>query len=388
MSAVTINHALGSYPVYVESGMLVHLRELLDERFPRRRLVLITDEKVSHLYDEWTSGTAEARRLGARASDAGVRPSFALRLTFAPGESSKTRATWQRLTDEMLTAGVGRDAVIVALGGGVTGDLAGFVSATYLRGIPYAQVPTTLLAMVDAAVGGKVGVDTPAGKNLVGAFYPPSLVVADPLTLLSLAESEYRAGLAEAIKHGLIADADYLDWIVARGREIQSRQTGAVAHLVLRSVEIKAGVVSEDERELGRRAILNAGHTVAHAMETASGYQMPHGEAVAIGLVTECRIAESAGIGSPGLATRVAGVLERFGLPVRVPRELEPDKILSAMMGDKKNRDGAIHFALPVAVGAMHRAEGGWTIPVSAELIRSALVDGVTHISTSTEVRE
>jgi 3-dehydroquinate synthase len=368
--------------VHVEPGILVLLRELLAERLPRRPLVMIADETVNRLYDEWTSGTAEARRLGARASDAGMRPRFAGRLVFPPGEAAKTRDTWARLTDELLALGIGRDAAVVALGGGVTGDLAGFVAATCLRGIPHVQVPTTLLAMLDSSVGGKVGVDTAAGKNQVGAFHPPAMVVADPLTLMSLPDREYRGGLSEAFKHGLIADRDYFDWIVAQGRDIRSKQPAAVTRLVTRSIEIKAGVVSQDEREAGRRSILNAGHTVAHAVETASGYRLHHGECVAIGLVIECRLGEMMGVTEPGTATMMARALERFGLPLRLPDDIAPDAVVSAMVHDKKNREGAIHFALPARVGAMHVSPHGWTLPAAPELILSALSGESINIST------
>lgn len=366
----------------MEPGILVLLRELIEDRLPRRPLVMIADEKVNRLYDEWTSGTMEARQLGARASDAGMRPRFQQRLTFPPGEASKTRPTWQRLTDEMLAAGAGRDTAIVALGGGVTGDLAGFVAATYLRGIPYVQVPTTMLAMVDASVGGKVGVDTLFGKNQVGAFYPPAMVVADPLTLMSLPDRDYRAGLAEAVKHGLIMDREYFDWIASKGRDIRARQPGTVTHLVQRSIEIKAGVVIQDERDQGRRAILNAGHTVAHAIEAASGYQAIHGECVSIGLFTECRIAEALGVAEAGTAQAVGRVLERFGLPLRLPAGLAPQAVLDAMAGDKKNRSGALHFALPKAIGTMHGKEREWTVTAPPELILSTLLNESINIST------
>jgi 3-dehydroquinate synthase len=370
------------YPVHVEPGILVLLRELLEERVPRRPLVMIADEKVNRLYDEWTSGTVEARRLGARASDAGMRPRFLQRLVFPQGELSKTRETWIRLTDELLAAGIGRDAVIVAMGGGVTGDLAGFVAATYLRGIPYVQVPTTLLAMVDSSVGGKVGVDTALGKNQVGAFYPPVLVVADPLTLMSLPDRDYRAGLAEAVKHGVIADREYFDWIASRGRDIRARQPAAITHLVERSIEIKAGVVSQDERERGRRAILNAGHTVAHAIEAASGYQMLHGECVSIGLVIECRIAESLGLAEAGTAIAVARVLERFGLPIRLPENMLPPAVLDAMAGDKNNRGNEIHFSLTRAIGSMHGSGTSWTVAAPPEVILKELSSESINIST------
>lgn len=382
VTALTINHALGSYPVHVEPGVLVLLRELLGATVPHRRLVMIADDTVARLYDEWTSGTAEARRLGARASDAGVRPSFTSRLTFPAGEHSKTRETWQRLTDDLLAAHIGRDAAIVAIGGGVTGDLAGFVAATYLRGIPHIQVPTTLVAMVDAAVGGKVGVDTPLGKNLVGAFHPPALVVADPLTLMSLPESEYRMGLAEAVKHGLIADREYFDWLGTNGRMIRSRQPGVVTQLVRRSIEIKAAIVSEDERERGRRAILNAGHSVAHALEQVSAWQLAHGEAVAIGLVVECRIAEQMGVAEVGIAQVVSAALQRFGLPVGIPPRISRPEILEAMGRDKKNRDDTIRMALPKAMGAMHQDGANWTVPVESQVIMTAMDQPGAHIST------
>ena len=343
---------------------------------------MIADEKVNRLYDEWTSGTVEARRLGARASDAGMRPHFLHRLVFPQGEISKTRTTWSRLTDELLHAGVGRDAAIVALGGGVTGDLAGFVAATYLRGIPYVQVPTTLLAMVDSSVGGKVGVDTDFGKNQVGAFYPPVMVVADPLTLISLPDRDYRAGLAEAVKHGMIADREYFDWIAARGRDLRARQQGAITYLVQRSIEIKASVVSQDEREGGRRSVLNAGHTVAHAIEAASGYRALHGECVSIGLVIECRLAEAMGLAESGTAVTVGRVLERFGLPVRLPDDLAPQAVLDNMASDKKNRSGVIHFAFPRSVGSMHGSGSDWTTASPPEMILSALSQEPINIST------
>ena len=370
------------YPVHVEPGILVLLRELLEERVPRRPLVMIADEKVNRLYDEWTSGTAEARRLGARASDAGMRPRFLKRLVFPQGELSKSRETWSRLTDELLADGIGRDAAIVAMGGGVTGDLAGFVAATYLRGIPYVQVPTTLLAMLDSSVGGKVGVDTAFGKNQVGAFYPPVMVVADPLTLMSLPDRDYRAGLAEAVKHGMIADREYFDWIASKGRDIRARQPATITQLVQRSIEIKVGVVTLDERERGRRAILNAGHTVAHAIEAASGYRMHHGECVSIGLVVECRIAEAMGLAEPGTAITVAKVLERFGLPLRLPEDIAPETVLEAMAVDKKNRAGAIHFSFPRAVGAMHGSGTDWTVASPPEVILKELSSGTLNIST------
>jgi len=352
-----VTHALGSYPVYVHGGALAGLPDLVRRLLPRRRVALIADARIEELY---------------RTGRLGSTPAEWETLTFEPGEQSKTRASWAGLTDALMTRGFGRDSAIIALGGGVTGDLAGFVAATYMRGIPYLQVPTTVLAMLDAAVGGKTGVDTPFGKNLVGAFHPPSAVVADPQTLATLPDREYRAGLAEAVKHGLIADEDYFSWMEANAAALVSRQTPALTRLIRRSVEIKGAVVADDERESGKRAILNAGHTVAHALEQATDYRLPHGEAVALGLIVECRIAEAKGIAQTGLTRRVTGLFTSLGLPVRLDTPLEPVKLLDGMTRDKKNREGNIHFALVVEPGEMHRV-GGWTTAVPVDLIRAAL---------------
>ncbi|HEY8197595.1 MAG TPA: 3-dehydroquinate synthase [Gemmatimonadales bacterium] len=353
---VVVSHALGHYPVYVEPGALARLDRLVGEHLPGRRVAMIADDSVHRLY-----------RLGRM----GAAPWAGETVTFAAGEKSKTRESWARLTDTLMERGFGRDSGLIALGGGVTGDLAGFVAATYMRGVPYIQVPTTLLAMVDASVGGKTGVDTPQGKNLVGAFHPPAAVLADPQTLATLPHRDYRAGLAEAVKHGLIADREYFEWMEANALEISSRGLDPLTRLIRRSVEIKAEVVSGDERESGPRAILNAGHTVAHALERASGYELSHGEAVALGLIVECELAEQLGIASPGLRNRVATLLGRFGLPARLP-PIDRSTLLGNMTIDKKNRRGQVHFALPRQMGEMHQ-EKGWTTPVKVEAIGAAI---------------
>ena len=373
MPVVPVRHATGQYDVHIEPGILLSLPELLTAALGRRKLVLVTDDIVGRYYDEWTRGTAEARALGARSSDAGIRLRCEARLSFPAGEASKTRETWIRLSDEMLGQGLDRQTGIVALGGGVVGDLAGFVAATFLRGVPYAQVPTTLLAMLDASVGGKVGVDTSLGKNLIGAFHPPAIVVADPLTLLSLPDRVYKAGMAEAVKHGLIADAAYFEWIEGNARRLLARDLEALTHLVHRSVEIKAAVVSADEREGGQRAILNAGHTIAHGLELAAHSRLPHGEAVSLGLVGECRIAERLGLAPLGLAERVLGVLRALGLPTRSGSGVSVPQVLEAMIHDKKNRDGQVRLALPTGLGAMHEGEGRWTVPVTEDHLAAAV---------------
>jgi 3-dehydroquinate synthase len=354
---VVVKHALGSYPVYIEAGALARLAGLIREVLPDRRVAMIADTHVHELY--------RSGRLGSVPADFET-------LTFEPGEQSKTRETWARLTDALMEREFGRDSAVIALGGGVTGDLAGFVAAAYMRGIPYVQVPTTLLAMLDAAVGGKTGVDTPHGKNLVGAFHPPAAVIADPRALTALPDREYRAGLPEAVKHGLIADGAYFAWMETATAALLRRDPPALSHLIRRSVEIKAEVVGLDERESGRRAILNAGHTVAHALEQASEYRLPHGEAVALGLIVECRLAEQLGVASAGLEERLTSLLDSLGLPTRLPFPLDRSALLAAMERDKKNRGGKVHLALATKVGEIHW-DNGWTTSVPIESIREAL---------------
>jgi 3-dehydroquinate synthase len=354
---VFVTHALGSYPVYVEPGGLSRLEELVARHLPDRRVAMVADGTVHELYRQG--------RLG--------RPVWHTEtLVIPPGEASKTRDQWERLSDELLERRFGRDSALIALGGGVTGDLVGFVAATYMRGLPYLQIPTTLLAMLDASVGGKTGVDTAHGKNLIGAFHPPTAVLADPLTLTTLPEREYRSGLAEAVKHGLIADRGYFEWMEAESLALARQEPEAVTHLIKRSIQIKAEIVSGDERESGRRAILNAGHTIGHALEQVSNYQLRHGEAIALGLVAECELAEQLGVAPSGLRGRVSGLLGRLGLPQRLTTRLEPEALLASMRADKKNRGSQIRFALASDLGQMHRTDG-WTTAPSDESIRGAL---------------
>jgi 3-dehydroquinate synthase len=374
MPVVTVRHALGSYPVYVQPGELGRLGPLAATHLPGRKLALVTDATVQQLFESFRR--AEPNPWRPDGAPPAELPSFAAELVVPAGEASKTRDRWAELSDALLQRGLGRDSAIVALGGGVVGDLAGFVAATYLRGIPVLQAPTTLLAMLDASVGGKTGVDTRQGKNLIGAFHPPVAVVADPQVLRSLPEREYRAGLAEAVKHGLIADREYFAWLGDQADRIAAREVGTLTRLVQRSVEIKAAVVADDERESGRRAILNAGHTVAHAVEHASDYTLPHGEAVAVGLVAECRLAEGLGVARAGLAADVAALLSRLGLPSGLDRRLPRDRVLAAMSQDKKNRAAAVRFALAREVGAMFPGEE-WTV-APPEAAVAACLEGLS----------
>lgn len=329
-----------TYPVLVEGGALARLCQELERFLPAHRYAVIADDRVAELYGERVLVALGAAGLPAEL------------LRFEAGEARKTRETWAALTDTMLARGFGRDAAVLALGGGVTGDLAGFVAATYLRGLPLAQLPTSLLAMVDSAVGGKTGVDTPAGKNLVGSFHPPRLVLADTETLATLPEEHLRAGLAEALKHGAIADAGYLEWIESSLPGLISGDPVLLAALVRRSVEIKGGIVARDEREGGPRKALNFGHTIGHAVEALSGYRLLHGAAVAIGMAAEARLGEALGVSAAGTATRLERALRGAGLPTELPPEMDRREVLALTRHDKKARGGRVEYVLLERIGS------------------------------------
>ena len=351
---------LPTYRVTIGAGVLEAIGELARGVAPAHRYAIITDSNVGPLY----SGRVR-RALGESSSSV---------FTIPAGEANKSRETWLAVTDELLATGFGRDTTIVALGGGVVGDLAGFVAATFMRGIPYVQVPTSLLAMIDASVGGKTGVDTPAGKNLVGAFHQPAAVLADTSLLATVPAGHIRSGMAEAIKHGVIADADYFEWAshIASVR-VTTPAASEMVNLVARSVEIKADVVRRDERESGVRKTLNFGHTIGHAVELCSGYTLLHGDAVAIGMVLESELAERIGVAAGGTAARVRESVRVAGLPERRPASMSIDDVVAATSGDKKARAGRAEYALPARIGAMAGGDRGWSLPVSEERVREVL---------------
>ncbi len=326
------------------------------------RWAVITDSTVEELY-----GAPLAEALRAHGANADC-------VAFPAGEENKTRATVGELQDRLIELGHGRDSWVIAVGGGVVGDVAGFVAATLYRGVPYVQVPTTLLAMVDSSVGGKTGVDTPAGKNLVGAFLQPRRVLVDVESLATLPAAEIAAGMAEVIKYGVILDAVLFEELESGLMDdAMSGDEAALCRIVSRSCDLKAEVVAADELESGYRQILNFGHTVGHAIEAVAGFGLRHGEAVAIGMVIEARLA-AARIETPiDVAERIAALCERAGLPIGVPDGLEPDDLVAAAFRDKKVRDGVIHCALPRRMGVMADQAGGYGIPVSAEDVAGAL---------------
>jgi 3-dehydroquinate synthase len=294
--------------------------------------------------------TNTARPYGEAAMDslreAGYSPVL---ITIPAGESCKRLETVATLWQGLLSAGVDRGGTVVAVGGGVVGDLAGFAAATWMRGVRWVGVPTTLLAMVDSSLGGKTAFDLPEGKNLVGAFHPPALVLADTLALRTLPVEELRCGLAEAVKHGIIADPELFEQFEALAECTADDMTD---ERVARAMAIKIAVIQEDPYERGVRASLNLGHTLGHAVEMASDFTLRHGEAVAIGMVAEARLAERMGIVTePGLSGRLAKVLARLGLPTEIPSALDREVMRRALALDKKNEAGSVRFALPIRIG-------------------------------------
>jgi 3-dehydroquinate synthase len=325
------------------SGLGPFAREALEATWGGRscrRALLITDEHVEALADPITTALDAAGIVATRA----VVPS---------GEASKSLDRAADLYDDLVQLRADRHTAIVALGGGVIGDLAGFVAATYARGLPLLMIPTTLLAQVDSSVGGKVGVNHPRVKNIIGAFHQPVGVWIDTESLASLPDREYSCGLAEVIKYGVILDAGFFAYLEGHTAEILARDPAALRHVVAHSCRLKADVVSRDEREeTGLRAVLNFGHTVAHAVESVSGYAggFHHGEAVAVGMVAECRLAERLGWIGPEVTARVRALVEQFRLPAAASG-LETDDLLEAMTRDKKNQKGKIRFVLPRVIG-------------------------------------
>lgn len=343
MNFQTVHVALGprSYDVRIGAGILAELGHFVASLKRVRQAVVIGDRTVFELYGQRVLDSLRKADLAASA------------VTFPAGEEHKTMATLSDLFDGLFSAqpAVDRDTVIVALGGGVAGDMAGLLAALALRGLRWIQCPTSLLADVDASVGGKTAVDHPAGKNLIGAFHQPNGVLIDVNTLKTLPEIERQSGLAECIKHAAIRDDSLLEFIETRAKEIADGQPDTLIELVTRNVAIKAKIVSADEKESGERAHLNFGHTAGHGIEASLGYgELTHGQAVALGMVVACRIAEEKNLVAPAWRHRLELAMRSVGLATR--REgLDTDAVWNIMQHDKKNRDGKVRFVLPTAPG-------------------------------------
>jgi 3-dehydroquinate synthase len=320
-----------SYPILIGAGLL-NDAETLRAQIKARNLLIVTNETIAPLYLDALRNALTDRRVA--------------RCTLADGEQYKTLDSIAQIIDALVEARMNRDAAVVALGGGVIGDMAGFAAACYQRGIDFVQVPTTLLAQVDSSVGGKTGVNHPKAKNMIGAFHQPRCVIADIETLRTLSEREYRAGIAEVVKYGLIYDSAFFDWLEQNADGLRTREPNAVVYAVRRSCEIKAKVVAADEREHGLRAILNLGHTFGHAIETASGYgNWLHGEAVAAGMLIAADMSTRLGWLPASDLERTRALLSRFELPLQPPR-IGASRALELMGMDKKVLDGRVRLVL------------------------------------------
>ncbi len=328
------------YDVRVGAGLLTRLGSLAAARGWRGAAAVVADSNTAAPYGE---AAADALRAGGAAAATVVIPA---------GEAHKRIETVNDLWRGLLRAGVARDGTVVAVGGGVVGDLAGFAAATWMRGVRWAVAPTSLLAMVDSSLGGKTAFDLPDGKNLVGAFHPPALVLADTAALRSLPREELRCGLAEAVKHGVLGDAALFTQFERLARAGGCTAADLTDELVARSMAVKIRIIESDPFEQGERAALNLGHTVGHAIETAAGFTLRHGEAVAMGLVAEARLAERLGVAGAGLAARLAETLGGLGLPTELPPGIDRRLFMAALRRDKKRRGGAVRFALPAGIGA------------------------------------
>ncbi len=337
---VHVRLAERSYDIEIGAGNLDRVGPLVAEAARLTHAVMITDENVQRPHAE---KAAESLATAGAAVDL---------IVVEPGEAAKAIETAAALWEKLLAVGADRKSVVVAVGGGVVGDLAGFIAATYARGIRFFQVPTTLLAQVDSSVGGKVGINLPEAKNMVGAFLQPLGVLIDTATLETLAEREYRAGLGEVVKYGVILDADLFAELEANVAGLAARDHDVLGRVVARCCRLKADVVEQDEREeIGLRAVLNYGHTFGHAFEALLGYgELLHGEGVAIGMLCASRLAERLGRFDADLTARQQKLLEALGLPTEVPR-LDVDRILRSMMHDKKVQHGRLRFVLPDRLG-------------------------------------
>lgn len=347
MQKLLINLRERSYPIIIENDILAGLGDLIKTHIPTvYRSFVITNPVVDELYGDVVMKSLQ---------DAGLEPAKGI---IPDGEEYKSLEIATTLYDQLVEHRMDRSSIVVSLGGGVVGDLAGFIAATFMRGLPYVQVPTTLLAQVDSSIGGKVAVNHPAGKNLIGSFYQPRLVVIDPHTLQTLPREELIAGMGEVIKHGMIMNPHYFEWLETNLERILAAEPATMSQLVFGSCTIKGKVVEADEYEKDLRAILNFGHTVGHALEAVTHYtRFRHGDAVAIGMVAAARLSLAMKMFKPDDANRLITLLQRTGLPTELPAGVTPESILEAIRQDKKSFQGNIKMILPTAIGQVQATD-------------------------------
>lgn len=341
MQTITVTYPAGSYPIYLGDGTLSQTGPRLAQLGHSGRCAVVTNQTVGQHHAGPVLDSLRA---------AGFEPT---RIDIPDGEQFKTLETVAGLYNRLMAAKLDRRSPVIALGGGVLGDTVGFAAATFLRGLPFAQIPTTLLAMVDASVGGKTGVDLPQGKNLVGAFKQPEMVIIDPQALATLPEAEFRAGMAEVIKHGIIDSPELFKQLEVGSMEKNNPLTPyslLSTPLLAEAISVKVRVVQADPFEKGRRAVLNLGHTFAHAFEKLANFDMRHGEAVAMGIACAARLATQLGYCPPATTARIVALLEQYGLPTRPPL-FPADEVWAAMGADKKRQGSTIRFILPRDIG-------------------------------------
>jgi 3-dehydroquinate synthase len=357
MKVLTVDLGERSYPIYIGEGILAEIGDLFIKHNIGKGspLLIVTDDHVAKHHLDGVENNLQA---------AGYTTAS---YTVKSGEKSKSLSVLEDVVSAALEAGLDRKSTVIALGGGVVGDLAGFVAASYMRGVRFVQIPTTILAH-DSSVGGKVAVNHPLAKNIIGAFHQPELVLYDTATLRTLPDRDTRAGLAEMIKHGLIWDAEFTDWLEANADKLVALDQEALKHGLYEGCKVKSIVVSQDEKENDLRAILNLGHTIGHALEAVAGYnELLHGEAISIGMVGSAKVAVRLGY-PEHIYTVTKRILQAFGLPTRLPAHLDTDAIMSAMMHDKKFSEGNIVFIVPTEIGKVEINKN-----VSAALVRDVV---------------
>ncbi|MFH1616230.1 MAG: 3-dehydroquinate synthase [Planctomycetota bacterium] len=348
----------GQYTIVIGTDILGQVPARLEKQFGGKRRFVVTDENV-----------VAAGHLAKLAGSCAVE-SFVIT---PASEKSKNIGTVVKIVEAMEKASFGRDSFIIALGGGVVGDVAGFAGAIFKRGVPVVQIPTTTVSQADSAVGGKTGVDSTLSKNAFGAFWQPAAVYIDVATLKSLDDRQYRAGLVESVKHALIADKDYFEFLENNLEKILSRDTSVLEAAAYRNCSIKASVVEKDPHEQNLRRILNYGHTVGHAVEAVSGFELLHGEAVGVGIVAAAMIEKESGLADAGRIERVREMLRRLGLPCRLEKDLSKSELTAALKRDKKAVGSRPRFVLLKEIGQVYCENGSWAVDVAVELVDKVL---------------
>jgi 3-dehydroquinate synthase len=357
-----IQEGIKEYPVFVGYSLMDNAVSLVRKSYAKRRIVIITDSHIFRIYK--------------RMIDANFRELRPLIITLAPGESSKTRKVKQKIEDLMLSARCGRDTLIIAIGGGVVGDIAGFVASTYNRGIPYIQIPTSLLAMIDSSIGGKTGVNTGNGKNLIGTIWQPAAVYADLNFLDTLPMEEYRNGLAEMVKIAAACSRKLFSSLEENAEMVILRDRDFMPGAICESVRLKKRIVEKDPDEKGLRQTLNLGHTIGHALESYYGYRKKHGYCVSLGLIAESRISVLRKEMDAGERKRLCGLMAALDLPTEIDRRIDAGKLIKLMYSDKKNKGHAIQFVILDGIGSVKKKEGNFTFPVEESVIKRSLREG------------